>query len=122
MTALTTAPVYAWNSLPTDRPMQLLERQRIVGEQMMISRVFLKKGCVVPTHAHANEQFACIMSGELRFGIGEEATAERYEINVKAGEVLHLPANVPHSAEAVMDTLVLDLFSPPSEKTGIDRH
>ena len=122
MTALTTAPVYSWDSLPIDRPMNLLERKRIIGEQMMISRVLLKKGCYVPTHAHANEQFACIMSGELRFGIGAEGAPDRYEVNVKAGEVIHLPSNVPHSAEAVSDTEVLDLFSPPSEKTGIDQH
>jgi quercetin dioxygenase-like cupin family protein len=102
--------------------MELLERKRIIGKQMMISQVFLRKGCVVPTHAHANEQFACIMQGELRFGIGAEESAERYEVNVKAGEVIHLPSNVPHSAEAVQDTLVLDLFSPPSEKTGVDQH
>lgn len=121
MAIATTARIHHWNSLPVDRPMNLLERKRIIGEQMMISRVTLQKGCFVPTHAHENEQFAYIMSGELRFGIGPEGSAERYEINVKAGEVLHLPANVPHSAEAVVDTLVLDMFSPPSEKTGIDR-
>jgi len=28
---------------------------------------------------------------------------------------------VPHSALAEEDTLVLDLFSPPSEKTGVDK-
>jgi quercetin dioxygenase-like cupin family protein len=121
MAIATTARVHQWNSLPVDRPMKLLERKRIIGEQMMISQVALQKGCLVPTHAHENEQFAYIMSGELRFGIGAEGSAERYEINVKAGEVLHLPANVPHSAEAVADTVVLDMFSPPSEKTGIDR-
>jgi len=38
---------------------------------------------------------------------------------IEAGEVLHLPANVPHSAEALEETLVLDIFSPTSEKTGI---
>ena len=102
--------------------MQLLSRRRIIGERMMISQVFLKKGCFVTTHAHANEQFACVMSGELRFGIGAEGAADRYEVNVKAGEVIHLPSNVPHSAEAVSDTEVLDLFSPPSQKTGIDQH
>jgi quercetin dioxygenase-like cupin family protein len=113
---------YRWSDLPQDAPMELLSRKRIIGEQMMISQVQLKKGCFVPTHSHANEQFACIMSGELRFGIGEEGTPERYEVRVKAGGVLHLPSNVPHSAEALEDTLVIDLFSPPSATTGIDRH
>jgi quercetin dioxygenase-like cupin family protein len=34
---------------------------------------------------------------------------------VKAGEVLHIPANVPHSAEAIEDCIAVDLFSPPRE-------
>lgn len=101
--------------------MEKIARQRIIGEKMMISKVFLDRGCIVPTHRHENEQFACIMSGALRFGLGAEGSAERREIIVKAGEVLHLPSNLPHSAEAIEDTVVLDLFSPPSAATGIDR-
>ena len=102
--------------------MDKLARRRIIGTQMMLSQVHLQKGCHVPTHAHSNEQFALIVSGKLRFGIGAEGTAERREVDVSAGEVMHLPSNVPHSADALEDTLVIDLFSPPSETTGIDRH
>jgi quercetin dioxygenase-like cupin family protein len=110
-----------WSELPTDRPMDLLERKRIIGEKAMLSQVMLKRGCKVPTHAHENEQFACVLSGKLKFGIGAEGSRERRDVVVGAGEVMVLPANVPHSAEAVEDTVVLDVFSPPSEKTGIDR-
>lgn len=112
---------FCWSDLPTDVPMAKLSRKRIIGEQMMISQVRLERGCHVPTHSHANEQIAMILSGALRFGIGAEGSDGRYEVTVRAGEVLHLPSNVPHSADALEDTLVLDLFSPPSEKTGIDR-
>ncbi|MCC6676050.1 MAG: cupin domain-containing protein [Phycisphaerales bacterium] len=101
--------------------MALLERRRIIGEKAMLSRVLLKKGCDVPTHSHENEQFACILSGRLRFGIGAEGSPQRREVVVSAGEVLHLPSNVPHSAYAEEETLVLDIFSPPSAATGIDR-
>ena len=31
---------------------------------------------------------------------------------VRAGEVLHIPSQVPHSAVALEDTLDLDIFSP----------
>jgi len=101
--------------------MALLERQRIIGEKAMLSRVLLRKGCDVPTHSHENEQFACILSGRLRFGIGAEGSPQRREVIVSAGEVLHLPSNIPHSAFAEEETLVLDIFSPPSAATGIDR-
>lgn len=114
------AKVHRWSDLAKDTPMALLERKRIIGEKAMLSQVLLKKGCDVPTHAHENEQFAFIMSGRLRFGIGAVGSAERREVVVSAGEVLHLPANVPHSAFAEEETLVLDIFSPPSQTTGID--
>jgi quercetin dioxygenase-like cupin family protein len=116
-----TACVHRWTDLAQDTPMPLLARRRIIGEQAMLSQVHLQKGCFVPTHQHFNEQMACVMSGALRFGLGLEGSADHREVVVNAGEVLHLPANVPHSAEALVDSVVLDVFSPPSEKTGIDR-
>lgn len=114
------AKVHRWSELAKDCPMSLLERRRIIGEKAMLSQVLLKKGCDVPTHEHENEQFACIISGRLRFGIGAEGSPQRREVVVNAGEVLHLPGNVPHSAYAEEETLVLDIFSPPSATTGID--
>jgi quercetin dioxygenase-like cupin family protein len=108
---------YRWEDLKRDRPMDKLWRRRVIGDQAMISQVFLEKGCHVPMHAHANEQFACTISGRLRFTLSGGR-----EVIVGAGEVLHLPAHVPHAAEALEDTLVLDIFSPPSTTTGIDRH
>jgi quercetin dioxygenase-like cupin family protein len=112
---------HAWSDLRPDTPMPLLERRRIIGEQAMLSQVLLRKGCAVPLHAHENEQFACILQGCLRFTLGAEGAPGRRTVDVRAGEVLHLPANVPHAADALEDTLVLDVFSPPSATTGIDR-
>lgn len=119
MPQLQTAVRYRWTDLPADRPMERLRRRRVIGEQAMISEVLLEKGCVVPTHAHENEQFAHVVRGKLRFGIGAEGGPDRHDVVVGAGEIMHLPANVPHSAEALEETLVLDIFSPTSEKTGI---
>jgi len=113
--------VHRWNDLPKDAPMPLLERRRIIGEKMMISQVLLTKGCDVPSHSHPNEQFACLLSGKLRFGLGPPGAADYQEIVLNRGEVLHLPSNLPHSAFALEDCVILDMFSPPSQKTGIDR-
>jgi quercetin dioxygenase-like cupin family protein len=120
-TTVTAATVHTWSALPTDHPMPLIDRQRIIGERMMISRVHLHKGFRVGTHAHENEQFACVLSGRVRFGLGAEGSPERRERVLVGGDVLQLPANVPHSAEALEDSILLDLFSPPSETTGVDR-
>src|SRR5262245_20980100 len=118
---MNTATFHRWNELPTDSPMPLLERQRVIGEKMMISRVLLKRGCFVPVHYHENEQISCIVSGTLRFHIQDGIGATRTQ-DVGAGEVLILPSMVPHGAEAIEDCVVLDLFSPPSQTTGIDIH
>lgn len=119
MSSATGAVKYVWDERPRDTPMALLERQRIIGERAMLSRVVLREGCVVPEHAHENEQFAFVMSGRLRFVVGGGGR-ERREVVVGAGEVLHLPGGVPHAAEALEETVVLDIFSPPSATTGID--
>ena len=115
------AMVYRWGELESDEPMALLSRKRVIGEQAMISRVVLQEGCVVPRHAHENEQFACILSGCLKFELDGQTGTGKETVVVKAGELIHFPSNVAHAAEALEETVVLDVFSPPSETTGIDR-
>ena len=115
------AKVYRWPELPADRPMELLERRRIMGERMTVARIVLEQGCDVPLHAHENEQMSILVSGRLRFTIGADGSPQRRQLVLLPGEVLHLPPNVPHAAYAEEETVVLDLFSPPASLTGIDR-
>ncbi len=103
---------HRWDDMPKERVTELLERRLITGDRMMLSHVYLHKGCIVPKHSHENEQFTYILEGALRFWIGED---EAEEIVVRAGEVLHIPSNVPHKAEALEDTLDVDIFSPPRQ-------
>ncbi|HEX5050617.1 MAG TPA: DinB family protein [Planctomycetota bacterium] len=103
-----------WSRLPSDAPTALLERRRVIGNEAMISHITLHRGCVVPTHAHANEQFACVLSGLVRFVLADG------EQVLGAGDVLYLPSQAPHSAEAIETAVVLDVFAPPSATTGID--
>ena len=89
---------HPWSDVPTEQLTDLLSRKLITGDRMMIAQVFLKQGCVVPRHSHDNEQLTYILEGSLRFWIGEDGAEE---IVVKAGEVLYIPSNVPHMAEAI---------------------
>ena len=100
---------YRWDQMPREELHDRLSRRLITGDQVMLAHVYLKEGCVVPKHSHENEQFTYILEGALRFLVGDEAE----EIVVRAGEVLHLPANVPHEAHALEDTLDVDVFYPP---------
>jgi quercetin dioxygenase-like cupin family protein len=111
---------YRWDDLPADQPMEKITRRRIIGSQMMISEVNLAKGFFVASHTHVNEQFAVVLSGRMRFHVGDVGGKANREIIVEAGDVLHLPGNVPHSAEALEASRLLDLFSPPSDTTGVD--
>lgn len=103
---------YRWDDIERERVTSMLDRKLITGDSLMLSHVFLKKGCIVPKHQHHNEQFTYIIDGVLRFWIGDDLSEE---VIVRAGEVLHIPSNVWHKAEALEDTLDMDVFSPPRE-------
>jgi len=103
---------YRWEDLPREAVSPMLDRRLITGDRMMLAHVYLKKGCIVPKHSHENEQLTYILEGSLRFWIGED---ESETMVVSAGEVLHIPSNVPHKAEALEDTLDVDIFSPPRQ-------
>ena len=103
---------YRWDELPKERVSEHLSRRLITGDRMMLAHVYIKKGCVVPRHAHENEQLTYILEGALKFLIG--ANGDR-EVVVRAGEVLFIPSNVPHEAHALEDTLDVDVFSPPRQ-------
>ena len=97
----------AWNSVPVEALNPLLGRHFVVGQNIMLARVLLKKGCIVPEHSHPNEQLTYIAAGALKFWIDGK------EIVVNAGECLTIPPNMPHKAEALEDTVDFDVFSPP---------
>ena len=103
---------YRWDEMPREQVSPMLDRKLITGERMMLAHVYLKKGCVVPRHQHENEQLTYILEGGLKFWIGAD---EKKEVIVRAGEVLHIPSMVWHKAEAIEDTLDVDVFSPPRQ-------
>jgi quercetin dioxygenase-like cupin family protein len=96
-----------WHTVALESLNPLLQRQFVVGQEIMVARVLLKKGCIVPEHSHHNEQLTYILEGALKFFIDGK------EIVVRAGEVLTIPSNMPHKAEAMEDTVDLDIFNPP---------
>jgi quercetin dioxygenase-like cupin family protein len=96
-----------WNAVELEDLNPLLQRQFVVGKEMMLARVLLKKGCIVPEHSHHNEQITYVLEGALKFWIDGKV------IVVNSGEVLTIPPHMPHKAEALADTVDLDVFSPP---------
>ena len=106
------ARLHRWESMPKEQVSATIGRRMITGDRMMIAHIYLKKGCVVPRHAHENEQITYVLEGALRFHLG--ATGAQ-EVIVRTGEVLTIPPNLPHTAEALEDTLDVDIFDPPRQ-------
>ena len=100
---------HRWADIAPEPMNPLLTRQFVSGEKGMAARIMLKKGCVVPEHSHPNEQIAMILSGALEFMVAGES------VIVRAGELIVLPPNVPHSATALEDTEDIDFFCPPRQ-------
>lgn len=103
-----------WADVEVEKLSSLIGRQFIVGANMMVARVLLKKGAHVPLHSHHNEQITYILDGALKFSM------EGKEVTVRTGEVLCIPPHVPHEAFALEDTVDLDIFNPPRQD-WIDR-
>jgi len=112
MSELTGVQHHRWTDIPEEPMKGSITRRMISGEQAMIAQIVLKKGDTVPRHSHHNEQLTYVITGKLCLRLGEQG--ER-EVVVAAGEVLVIPPNLPHSAEALEDTLDVDVFSPPRE-------
>ncbi len=98
-----------WCEVDCEQLNPLLGRQMVTGQNLMLARVYLRKGCVVPEHSHMNEQLTHILQGALRFWIDGQ------EIDLRAGELLSIPSHMPHKAEALEDTVDLDIFFPPRQ-------
>ena len=101
--------ITSWEKLETEKMSDLLTRQMLNGEQATVARIFLARGAVVPRHSHRSEQFSLILSGALRFMFDDR------EVVVRAGEMVFIPANDPHAAEALEDTVDIDFFAPRRE-------
>jgi len=93
--------------MPVEHLNPLIDRQFVAGERSMLARIILRKGSIVPHHSHDNEQITYVLEGALKFVI------EGKEVVVRSGEILVIPSNLPHSAEALEDTVDLDIFCPP---------
>ena len=98
--------LHRWDEIALEKVTEMISRKIVSGEREMLAQIYLKRGALVPMHAHDSEQMTYILQGALRFLVEGE------EIIVREGEVLHIPPHLSHQSEALEDTLELDVFSP----------
>ena len=103
---MTPARLHRWDEIALEKITEMISQKIVPGERQMLAQIYLKRGALVPMHTHESEQMTYILQGSLRFLVAGE------EIIVREGEVLHIPSNTPHQAEALEDTFELDVFSP----------
>jgi quercetin dioxygenase-like cupin family protein len=104
--AMTIARVHRWDEIALEKITEMISQKIVTGEREMLAQIYLKRGALVPLHSHDSEQMTYILQGALKVVVGGDV------LTVREGEVLHVPSGVPHQAEALEDTLELDVFSP----------
>ena len=100
------AALHRWETLELERVTEMVTRKTVSGTRHVLVQSYLKKGALVPQHAHQGEQLIYVLQGALR------TVVDGAEVTVREGEVLQIPPGVPHQAEALDDTFVLDVRSP----------
>jgi len=99
-----------WSSIPVAQLEPGVERQMIVGQNLMICRLRFGPNVVTPAHDHPHEQMTIIERGSVLFTIGDQQRVAR------AGDVLHFPPGTWHGATMLDEEVILvDIFSPIRE-------
>ena len=92
--------------IPEEQVTEQFKRRFFTGQNITLAFLSFKPDFLVPEHHHESEQFSYIITGSMRFIIGGK------EVIVRAGEVVEIPSNVPHSAISLEETTGIDVFSP----------
>jgi quercetin dioxygenase-like cupin family protein len=81
----------------------------VYGKQTLLTEVRMDQGAVIPPHKHPHEQTGYLVSGQLEFLVnGEHITAH-------PGDSWNIAGDVEHGATAVVDSVVVEVFSPVRE-------
>jgi unsaturated pyranuronate lyase len=97
---------HRWNDVPREDVSAAVMRQYVTGDRVTVARFELKRGGVVPRHAHDNEQVSCLLTGALRFRFDDR------DVVARAGDVVQIPGGLAHEVEVIEDAVVIDVFSP----------
>lgn len=97
--------IHRWDNMPLEKVTEMVSRKVLTGHHQVLAQVYLKRGAQVPLHTHTNEQMVYVLQGVLQCRVGGR------DVAIYEGEVLHVPAGVPHQAEAIEDTFQLVVYA-----------
>ena len=93
---------FCWDEISLDKVTEMVSRKEIRTDADGLVQTYLKKGTLVPLHAHDAVQWIYVMQGALAVTIGGDVQV------LREGDVLRIAPRVEHQAEALDDTFVLD--------------
>ena len=109
MSAAIRAELLQWDDVSMETVNLMMQRQIITGELMTVAKIYFKDGFLVPRHSHHNEQITQVISGLMKFRLGENGEDA---IDVGPGQAIVIPADLPHEALVVGDVVEMDMWAP----------
>lgn len=109
MNPTTTASLLPWADVAEEIVNPSMRRKVITGELMTVARIWFDDGFLVPRHSHHNEQITQVIAGRMRFRFGENG---EQEMELGAGDVVVIPAHLPHEALCVGAVEEMDIWAP----------
>ena len=103
------AELLQWDDVPMETVNPMMQRQIITGELMTVAKIYFKDGFLVPRHSHHNEQITQVISGLMKFRLGENGEET---IDVGPGQAILIPADLAHEALVVGDVVEMDMWAP----------
>ena len=76
------------------------------NEQVMMCEITFSGGAKGSAHAHPHTQVTYVNKGSFRFALGDEVSM------VSEGDSILIPPDITHSAEALQDGVLVDVFLP----------
>jgi len=101
-----------WDDVPVERVTPKMERKLVYGDKIMVAKMKFKDGFRVPLHSHVNEQISQVTFGTMRFWFGEN---KEETFDMHAGDVVVIPALMPHEALMLGDAEGIDTWTPIRE-------
>jgi quercetin dioxygenase-like cupin family protein len=99
----------AWEQVELETVNPHMTRRIVTGERLTVARIYFKDGFRVPLHSHEQEQVTQVISGVLRFWLGAD---REKTLDLCPGDVIVIPANMPHEALCIGDVEEMDTWSP----------
>lgn len=102
---------HAWSDIPRREVQPGIKICLIEAEEMTMCDILFDRGATHDRHSHRAEQIVTVLEGALRVRMGDDEQG----FDLRAGEVVHVPSEVPHAVEAIEDTHAIEVSSPARE-------